>query len=72
MDEFEILTTCPLCGETDSIVLTRDEYINYLRWQNKELLIQEALPNRSAHEREQLKTGICPHCWDELFGGPAS
>lgn len=63
-----IVTICPICYEEDEIVLTDEEYKQFRRWQNRELLIQEALPNRSATEREQLKTGICGHCWKEMFG----
>lgn len=62
-----MLVTCPICGETDSIELSEEETINYARWQRRELLIQDALPNRTAAEREQLKTGICGGCWDSLF-----
>lgn len=62
-----MLVTCPICGETDSIELTEEEYDNYQKWQRRELLIQEALPNRTAAEREQLKTGICAGCWDSMF-----
>lgn len=62
-----IVVTCPICGETDIIELNEEETTNYERWQNRELLIQDALPNRSAAEREQLKTGICGGCWDKMF-----
>ena len=30
-------------------------------------LIQEALPELSADQRELLISGTCPKCWDELF-----
>lgn len=62
-----MLVTCPICGETDAINLNDEETINYERWQRRELLIQDAFPNRTAAEREQLKTGICSACWDSLF-----
>lgn len=68
-DYVSIVTQCPICGETDTINLTYDEYANYLRWQRGMLLIQDALPNRTANEREQLKTGICGKCWSDMFGG---
>lgn len=64
----DIVTTCPICGETDTIHLTEEEHANYMRWRNREILIQEALPNKSASEREQLMTGICSHCWEGMFG----
>ena len=65
----EIATVCPICGETDIIILSAEEEERYLQWQNRELLIQDALPNKTPEEREQLITGICPHCWTAMFGG---
>lgn len=63
----DIFTQCPFCNETDIIHLTDDEYSNYQRWQRRELLIQHALPEKSNAVREQLKTGICPSCWLDMF-----
>jgi hypothetical protein len=31
--------------------------------------IQTAFPEMSAPERERLKTGTHPKCWDTMFGG---
>ena len=39
----------------------------YAEWQGGEL-IQEALPELSAGERELLMSGTWDPCWDELFG----
>ena len=36
-------------------------------WQGGEL-IQNAMPNVSADEREFIKTGITPEEWEETFG----
>ena len=38
-------------------------------WQAGEL-IQNAMPNLDADSREQLISGTCPKCWDEMFGDP--
>ena len=40
-------------------------------WLNGEL-IQNAMPNVSADEREFIKTGITPEEWEETFGGKES
>lgn len=32
-------------------------------------LIQEALPQLPAEDREFLISGLCPKCWDKLFIG---
>ena len=62
---FITLTTyCPFCGETN-YVLVREE--DYIAWQNGELA-QIAFPYLSTDEREMLISGICPACWDAMFG----
>jgi hypothetical protein len=38
----------------------------YARWQAGEL-IQVAMPNLDAEEREMLISGICPTCWEDMF-----
>lgn len=63
-----IETTCPVCGRTNHVELNDEEAIMHERWRNRELLIQDALPNKSYDEREMLITGICPECWKKLFG----
>lgn len=40
-----------------SVVLTSDQYKRYLKWRNG-TLIQEALPELTADEREMLMSGI--------------
>ena len=32
------------------------------------MLIQDAMPNLSADQREFIMTGILPHEWERLFG----
>ena len=63
-----IETLCPVCGEKSYVDLTYDEYLKYIKWQRRELLIQEALPNLSPEDREKLITGICPKCWAQFDG----
>ena len=41
--------------------------IAYSRWQCQEILIQQAFPEMTSGERELLKTGFHPACWDSLF-----
>ena len=49
------------------IILTADQYQRYLHWSNDNLLIQDALPELSASQREILLTGIGPEEWDKEF-----
>jgi Zn finger protein HypA/HybF involved in hydrogenase expression len=54
---------CPFCGSYHEVEVDVEQY---LAWQNGEL-IQNAMPNLSATEREQLISGICPKCQREIF-----
>ena len=58
------MVECCMCLETFSIVVSAE---GYAEWQGGEL-IQEALPELSAGERELLISGTCDPCWDELVG----
>ena len=56
--------SCPICGDTKEIEVVKKDFI---AWDNG-ALIQRAFPYLSANDRERLSTGICPKCWDEMFG----
>ena len=53
---------CPYCQEPQSVVVSAD---GLRRWREGEL-IQRALPELSADERELLLTGICAECWEQV------
>jgi hypothetical protein len=55
--------TCQHCQTTYDLDIT-DEQVN--RWRSGEL-IQRAMPNLSADERELLIGGLCGRCFDGLF-----
>lgn len=56
---------CVICGHEHFMLV--DE-ADLLAWQNGKLA-QDAFPYLSADEREMLISGICPACWDRMFGG---
>lgn len=58
-----IETCCPICRKTSTIEVPVDGYV---LWRFG-APIQDAFPNLSADVREQLVSGICPACWDEMF-----
>lgn len=60
----DISNRCPMCGKSHSVEVNLSAYE---KWQNGEL-IQRAMPNLSATEREQLISGFCPDCQDKIFG----
>lgn len=57
---------CPSCGSTEEIEV--DE-AGLLAWQIGKL-IQDALPNLTASQRERLQTGYCDPCWERIMGEP--
>ena len=61
-----VTTVCPMCGDVKFFNLPADEFKT---WQDGEL-IQRALPDLDANDRERLISGICPTCWDKMFSFP--
>lgn len=66
MKKILVGTTCPMCYKRNAIEVNKADFE---KWQNGEL-IQVAMPYLSADEREMIKTGICPKCWDKMFSFP--
>ncbi len=61
--KFPVAIICRCCGYDDDVVVDVD---GYDRWRGGEL-IQDALPERSAEDREMLISGTCDVCWNMLF-----
>lgn len=59
-----LTTTCPFCGQTHEVLVYEDDFF---AWQGGKCA-QDAFPYLSANERELLISGICPTCWDKMFG----
>lgn len=59
-----VVVNCPFCKKTAQVAVNAAEFED---WQAGEL-IQNAMPNLDADSREQLISGTCPKCWDEMFG----
>lgn len=64
--EIRLTTSCPFCGEVHSVWVNE---VDYAAWQDGELA-QNAFPYLTAEQREVLISGICPTCWDGMFGIP--
>lgn len=62
--EISILTQCPFCGKSHNVEVN---LIDLCDWQDG-LNIADAFPYLPASEREMLISGICPKCWDKMFG----
>lgn len=58
-----ITPPCMVCGETSTMQVDSKALH---RWQTG-VHIQVAFADMPAPEREQLKTGTHPECWDKMF-----
>lgn len=54
---------CPFCGEEHAVEVNLTQFE---KWQNGEL-IQNAMPELSPMEREQLISNLCPKCQIKMF-----
>ena len=62
----EITKTSPFTGKEHTMdIAVTQEQLN--AWSNGEL-IQHAMPNLTADEREFIKTGIAPGEWEDMLG----
>lgn len=55
-------------GRGRTVVLTGDQYARYLQWRARTMLLQDALPELSASEREALMTGLTDAEFQEAAG----
>ena len=60
----DVSIICPFCGKDYAVEVNLTQYE---AWQNGEL-IQNAIPDLTPTEREQLISGLCPKCQAEMFG----
>lgn len=60
----EIMMQCPFCGKNHSVNVEFDAWLDYMDGE----LAQNAFPDLSPTEREQIISHICPSCQDSIFG----
>lgn len=63
-NEIDISVKCPFCGTVSEITVSKD---SFMTWQMGEM-IQMAMPELGADEREILVSGLCLKCQAEVFG----
>ena len=72
-DNADSVSWCPHCGRAYLIDWTDEERKAMMKWSNRELLIQDALPNRNVYERELMRyawSGLpMLKCCEECDGG---
>lgn len=54
-DDFGAIIVCPHCGRRYFVDWTEEEINAMIAWENRKLLIQDALPNRNTNEREIMR-----------------
>ena len=59
---------CMVCGDTSDLFVDLNAYH---AWRNG-TLIQDAFPTLTPSEREWLKMGTHPQCWEKIFEGEES
>ena len=64
MELVEVLIGCPCCGKEHSVVVQNEDLI---KWQTG-TLAQKAFPYLSTAEKEQLISGLCLKCQEDIFG----
>ncbi len=63
MPQMNLTKQCKFCKQLKQISVDVDGFRRWLRGD----LIQVALPNSSADDRELLQSGTCGPCYDKLF-----
>ena len=64
MFDYAVGNVCPFCSEAHIVEVRKEDYD---AWLNGEL-IQNAMPYLTPDDREILISGICPDCWEKMFG----
>lgn len=64
MMKVELVMRCPFCDTEHSVEVGIRELENY----ENGALAQNAFPNLSATEREQIISHLCPQCQEKIFG----
>lgn len=57
---------CQMCQQNFEVTVNK---ANFERWQNREGLIQNLMPELSDAERELLISHMCKSCFQRLFSG---
>ena len=58
---------CTCCGQIQTVDIPPKWVNGFEKWVNNEELIQNALSEMDAGDREVLVSGVCRNCWGDLF-----
>lgn len=65
-EKMKVDVRCRMCGTYHTLTVNTEMF---MRWSNREILVQNAFPELSLDQRELLISQICGSCFDEMFGG---
>lgn len=69
MQDIVIFKDCPCCHKRQKVVLPAEYGDAYNEWMNGTLIQHTRLIELDVATRETLISGVCPECWNSLFGG---
>lgn len=61
----KLVKECVECGKVIEIEMS---FQQYKKWKHQEDLVQNIFPEIKPEIREMLISGICPTCWEKMFG----
>ena len=64
---YELKVQCRMCRKVHTLMVGVEDYLMFDMPNRPH--IQDIFPYLTPAERELLISGICPECWDKLFGG---
>jgi len=59
---------CYHCGKDGYIIMPQQDYLNGSKAYRAGAFVQDAFPNLTIDQREQIISGTHPECWIALFG----
>lgn len=59
---------CHHCNKPGYIIMPQQDYLVGKKAYDNGAFVQDAFPNLSIDQREQIISGTHPKCWIELFG----
>lgn len=65
-EKINVNVPCSFCGSTHAIEMTMAQF-NELQSPHRRH-IQDIIPELAPEMRELFISGMCPKCWDKLFG----
>lgn len=63
---YEVQVYCSMCNEEHTLLVNREDWDMFQKPDRPH--VQDLFPYLTPAEREMLISGVCPKCWNDLFG----